>query len=1005
MNGNASPIVQPRAQTPAQSAQRAGLRDLVLHSTGELNEFGEQPYRFSDSTHPPQSASIEWPLHHQSHHLAHHTSTITGNNTSHRWGGLQAEAMANQSWLQHQAERAVDTTNYRGNSQSAKEGTEEMNRERSLGSEADSSHQHRQNLPQHNTAASGIPLASLPHHTPQIYPHSHAATAAEIALGIAPPFHSREENRIQHQAMALHRTRPPVPETNNKPADISSVIESLSEVKDRDEEDTSRTSETGLVTSPGRMTPLNDSSEHGASDNPRLGSMGIGTPSTVSTAPSTDDASLGADYRLDDSHLPNLLHGLPGHTRTNSWGEEGLLPGVSGGHFMPQLHDSPWMQGPPSSSFAARNQWGPSELPGQQQHRIASFRQTEQNPDGRAGGHNPVWPLQQAPHYAQHQQQAGHYAPEQSIQQFGSHAGQQGHPEMRQRSPHQVQQYDGYHQGARKGGPTQGAVPLVGTPPRPTGSRNPRQPVQPAQPSQRQHPQGVHGGSPHQPGSSTQRSSSEILKTLLRKKACLYEPDTSRSVALVTWLVGRELALEFGFFSRQQLQSGVHACVSDKIDSGIITRTKVNRCMQIILNSCFHYIIPRSDGSEEKGDVFRGSFLRTVQDDSLLLQYLPAPWNNLEVDRESILLASMAEEEERLHHPHKTDSSPKSSPRMTSVEAPSSPGKDSKGFDDGDSKRAVLLCFNENVRSAEDVFRCHNEFIRDTANAAHLQLTAQEWRSFFGREAARAPYLWGNIGIPIPSSEAKTGASRHNDPLGQMSEDEASKFRTTWCAKRYDHDHDLCGFAHVEISGGWLRRNPAVHQYQDQMCEHVSSVIDKRVSPSHFFVNQCPEGVDCDKAHSMEEIIYHPRRYKTKNCTAALSRSGWCQLGDVCPNIHPAEASKPSKRHGDGRSHGPRQSKKNEQSSGAGAKPGYVALPGSPMIYASPAPVSSFERHLGMPGLQNLFRRHCSVVRAHAQKPEECTCVYNCFGDDSGINDTPSLAPKARSGLPTPERT
>merc|ERR1712227_1066299 len=72
------------------------------------------------------------------------------------------------------------------------------------------------------------------------------------------------------------------------------------------------------------------------------------------------------------------------------------------------------------------------------------------------------------------------------------------------------------------------------TPPR--SGRSQRQPGQ----NHRQTPTSVPGSSPNQPSSNPQRSSSEILKTLLRKKACLYEPDTSRSVALVTWLVGRE---------------------------------------------------------------------------------------------------------------------------------------------------------------------------------------------------------------------------------------------------------------------------------------------------------------------------------------------------------------------------------------------------------------------------------------------------------------------------------
>jgi hypothetical protein len=88
-----------------------------------------------------------------------------------------------------------------------------------------------------------------------------------------------------------------------------------------------------------------------------------------------------------------------------------------------------------------------------------------------------------------------------------------------------------------------------------------------------------------------QRASTEVLKTLLRKKACLYEPDTSQAIALVTWLVGRRLALSQGYFTRQELQSGVHSCVAKKIEAGVVTRTKVNRCMVscVLCNFCLSY--------------------------------------------------------------------------------------------------------------------------------------------------------------------------------------------------------------------------------------------------------------------------------------------------------------------------------------------------------------------------------------------------------------------------------
>lgn len=881
--------------------------------------------------------------------------------------------MANQAWGDS---GGVATTHRNNNSLGLKPTTEEFNREGGFHSEVDSTRDTQNNNhteirtePQHYQAPI-IPLSST---FPAYPPHTHAATAAEIALGIPSPFHNNRTLEAEMSIMAAHHTHHDSQlrtiNFSDKAADISSVIESLSEVKERDEDHTSRTSETGLVTSPGRMTPLNDS-QHGH-DHPRIAGMGIGTPSTVSTAPSTDDASFAtADYRLDDSHLPNLLSGTPRHGRSPSWGDDGLLPGAQGGPYIPNLQNGARSSGSGSTSPARGNNTMPWSTGAGENQRVATFRDRGQvGPSSLAP--RSTWQTT-PPQFPQRR----HY----------DHAN------------HETSQYPP-HLHPRKG---PSGTSLPGTPPRP---RNARQPGQPTATGQLSHrliggPSNVGPNTAHiaTGAQSNQRSSSEILKTLLRKKACLYEPDTSRAVALVTWLVGRELGLNFGFFSRQQLQSGVHACVSSKIDSGIITRTKVNRCMQIILNSCFHYIIPRSDGSEENGDSFKKIFAQSIQDDSSLLRHLPAPWDDLHADPETIVEVCLAEEE-RLSRA----STPKSSPSLTSLKPPSSPGRE-KDNDDHDPKRAVLLSFNENVRCAEDVVRCHNEFIRDTANAAQLQLSAQEWRNFFGREASRAPYLWADIGIPIPISDTTTvpGSRGHLDSLGKMSDNELCKFRTSWCAKRYEHDHELCGFAHVEVSGGWLRRNPAVFEYQNDMCPHVFSASDKRVSPDPFLVNECPKGTHCDKAHSMEEISYHPNTYKIKNCTASKPRGGWCKLGSVCPNLHSSESSpRPNgKKAGDRQHH--RHQKKNEHGNSSSSKSMSAVPPGSPMMYASPAPLSSFDLHLGMPGLQCLFRRQSSVVRAYAHTPGPCVCVYSCFDDDWGIKDERATrAPKSRSALPS----
>jgi len=719
-------------------------------------------------------------------------------------------------------------------------------------------------------------------------------------------------------------------------------------------------------------------------------SVVLGTPSTISTAPSTDgEASIGMEHAMERlAFRMDAAYGADSaryHRRVSSW--------ETSPHHVRAGSDHSF--GSPALPPAYAPQPAPMPWTNVHDSRVASFRGEADGVDqhGRYG-FPPIVPSESR------WQQQPRFVGEPSLP-FLPGRGASGPMDNRMYrqpqntfNPYQVQQQQQQHR-KPAGYPHQPPLPPT-TPPRARTQRFPTQ--SPYRPPQT--PAGGTGGQSHS-GTGGQRSSSEVLKTLLRKKACLYEPDTSRAIALVTWLVGRVLALEYGFFSRQQLQAGVHACVTEKIESGAITRTKVNRCMQIILNSCFHYIIPRPDGTEENGEAFCRLFSEEVRDDSALIEMLPAPWNDLVVDRDSVLSASVEELEKKgIRKPQAAigTTTPQSSPRTGSLPSPDvSPSKESDG-DGSDAKRAVLLCFNENVRCAEAVFRCHNEFIRDTANASNLQLSAQEWHQFFGKEAAESPYLWGNVGIPVPYSEHHGPA--HPDALGMMTNSEASKFRTSWCAKRYDHSSELCGFAHVEANGGWLRRNPAIHAYNDQMCPCIVATTDRRVGQQIFIINECPRGVDCEYAHSAEEIKYHPRRYKSKQCSS-LSRPGGCPLGDICPKFHPADSYRFPKKS-DGRS-GSRHAKQAQQAS---ASKGVQTHPaGAPILYASPAPASSFERHLYMPGLQNLYRRHCSVVRAHLRAPGTCVCCYSYFGDDSCVNVNLSSGCKPKQlGLPQPTR-
>ncbi len=529
------------------------------------------------------------------------------------------------------------------------------------------------------------------------------------------------------------------------------------------------------------------------------------------------------------------------------------------------------------------------------------------------------------------------------------------------------------------------------------------------------------------------RPAPEVLKTLLRKKACLYETGTSRAIALITWLVGRKLALHDGYFSRQRLQSGVHAVVAKKIDSGMITRTKVNRCMQIILNSCFHYIIPRPDGSEENGEAFRRTFQETVADDTHLLKSLSGPWDGLDIKlADDVIYGNI---------------SPSPSIEKNNDEKKSQ--EEQKG---GDAKRLVLLCFNENVRSAEDVLRCHNDFIRDAAISANLHLSADEWRYFFSRKDDDGSQTSASTNAIESSFSGGFGAVSHNSPLirgadgcdipylsfdipeevsdcldfketvpepwaksadvlGQMNSNELSKFRNTWCCKRYDHDEGLCRFAHVSVNKGWLRRDPTKYQYCEKMCPHVAVIKSSEGGILNgVHINACKHGMNCKFAHSQEEVDYHPKRYKSKVCELAKGASRCCHLQDICPHSHP---NHPGHHHRPCR-HGHGSSKRHESSTNPRSKGGHshshshsgggghshssssprreegtnAKIPdGAPVLFLNPAPTSEFEKSLQFAGLRDLYRRNCTMHYAHYLRLQGTT-EYTMFDNNCGLKES-----------------
>ncbi|KAL7440989.1 hypothetical protein ACHAXH_007958 [Discostella pseudostelligera] len=476
------------------------------------------------------------------------------------------------------------------------------------------------------------------------------------------------------------------------------------------------------------------------------------------------------------------------------------------------------------------------------------------------------------------------------------------------------------------------------------------------------YPRSYSGPTPlaHTHSSVHHRSSIEFLKTLLRKKACLYEPVTSFAISLITWHVGRALALSRGYFTRQQLQAGVHACVASKIDEGHVTRTKVNRCMQVILNSCFHYIIPRPDGSEECGKAYRAVFLREAADEQYAVGTLPPPWNDLDLSAITDVMANPP-----LHDGDDDEHKPASVGKPQNKDCSASVADESV---DSGGKRSVLLCFNENIRSAADVFRSHNEFIRDVAHTGNLSLSPEEWQLFF----------WGTMPYGQRSALSDNFHSRYFYLAGmhdRMDQQDLFKLRTTWCAKRYDHDHSFCAFAHVGINRGWLRRNPSIYHYKPVICPYVKPLPDS----DDCYVNMCPLGVECNRSHSREEIIYHPESYKRQLCKKA---HGTCPLGDICPDIHTEMSSHQShgfnrqgKRHHHDHGTFHREtysgSKTRSSATATGHSTGFCKLPGgSPMLYIDPAPLSEFEKRLVLPGLQAMFR-------------DQSTSVYNSLNKSS----------------------
>lgn len=235
------------------------------------------------------------------------------------------------------------------------------------------------------------------------------------------------------------------------------------------------------------------------------------------------------------------------------------------------------------------------------------------------------------------------------------------------------------------------------------------------------------------------------------------------------------------------------------------------------------------------------------------------------------------------------------------------------------------------------------------------------------------------------------------DTQGQMNNNELNKFRTTWCCKRYDHDHSLCRFAHIEVNKGWLRRDPSLFKYGDQICPHTTVIKSSSSALKGCHLNTCPDGVNCKYAHSEEEIEYHPRRYKSAICSATKpgQMSCYCHLRDICPKSHPENPRSPTHSRSLRVNHGKRSNdtatrgkcgqhgnmKQNGGSNATSSVDDFATIP-APIIFHKPAPTSEFEKTLLFPGLQSLYRRNCAMVYADFLGKKEAMQKYSNFGDN-----------------------
>jgi len=85
---------------------------------------------------------------------------------------------------------------------------------------------------------------------------------------------------------------------------------------------------------------------------------------------------------------------------------------------------------------------------------------------------------------------------------------------------------------------------------------------------------------------------------------------------------------------------------------------------------------------------------------------------------------------------------------------------------------------------------------------------------------------------------------------------------------------DHCQFAH---NLDWPRRPPLKHRYMPLLCPHVRVVSVGHGDNARVRIeNSCNKGVRCSRAHSKEEVLYHPQLFKTSICEEHRNSQDLC---------------------------------------------------------------------------------------------------------------------------------